>query len=51
MRWGGYGTDERQERCVQGLGGWRDLRERDHLEELGVDGNKILKLILKKWGG
>jgi hypothetical protein len=29
------------------LGG--DLRKRDHLEDLGVDGRKILKWIFKKW--
>jgi len=26
-----------------------DLKERDHLEDLGVDGGRISKLILKKW--
>jgi hypothetical protein len=30
---------------------WGDVRERDHLEDLGVDGMKILKLIFKKWVG
>ena len=27
---------------------WEDLSERDHLENLGVDGRTILKLIFKK---
>ena len=30
---------------------WGDMREREHLEDLGVDRRKILKLILKKEDG
>jgi hypothetical protein len=37
------------ERCLQGFSGGH-LRERDHLEDLGV-GGEILKLIFKKWDG
>jgi len=28
---------------------WGNLREREHLEGLGVDGRIILKCIFKKW--
>jgi len=28
---------------------WGNLRERDHLEDQGLDGRIILKWILKKW--
>jgi len=30
---------------------WGDLRERDHMEDLGLDGRIILKWILKEWDG
>jgi hypothetical protein len=30
---------------------WGGLRERDHLEDLEVDGRIILKCIFKTWGG
>ena len=30
---------------------WRNLRERDHLENPGVDGTIILRWIFRKWDG
>jgi len=30
---------------------WGNLREKDHLEGLGVDGRIVLKGIFKKWDG
>jgi hypothetical protein len=44
---GACGTHGRQERCTQGFGGGH-LRERDHLEDLSVEGTILLKLIFKK---
>jgi hypothetical protein len=37
-----------EERCIQGFGGG-NLREKDFLKDLGVDGRIILKLIFKKY--
>jgi hypothetical protein len=47
MGWacGTYGS---QERSIQGFCRG-DIRERDHLEDLDVDGRIILSLIFKKW--
>jgi hypothetical protein len=30
---------------------WGDLRERDHLEDISVDGRIPLIWVFKKWGG
>jgi hypothetical protein len=30
---------------------WEDLRERDHLKNLGIDSRIILKWVFKKWVG
>jgi len=30
---------------------WGDLKSRDHLEDLSIDGGIILKFIFKKWVG
>jgi hypothetical protein len=38
------------ERFIQVLGG-KNLRERDHLEDPGVDGKIILRWIFRMWDG
>jgi len=30
---------------------WGSLRDRDHLEDLSIEGRTILKCIFKKWDG
>jgi hypothetical protein len=37
-----------ENRCVHGFGG-KNLREREHLEDPGVDGMIILRWIFRKW--
>jgi hypothetical protein len=41
-------THRGEKRGIPGFGG-RNLRERDHLEDPGVDGRIILRCIFKKW--
>jgi predicted NBD/HSP70 family sugar kinase len=45
------GTYGRWERFIQDFGGGRHLKERDHLENLGLDRRITLKCIFKKWDG
>jgi hypothetical protein len=47
MRWAGHVACMETGEVHTGFW-WRDLRERDHLEDLGVDGRIILKWIFKK---
>jgi hypothetical protein len=41
---GGVCTHIREERCIQG-----NVRERDHLEDPGIDKRIILSCIFRKW--
>ena len=45
---GACSTYGEEERCMTGFR-WGNLRERDHLEDPGVDGRKILRWIFRKW--
>jgi hypothetical protein len=44
------GKYETQQRCIAGFW-WEELMDRDHVEDLGVDGRIILKWISKYRGG
>ena len=49
MRWEGHvARMGGEERCIQGLGKG-DVRERDHVEDPGVDGRIILRWIFRRW--
>ena len=51
LRWAGHVTRIRGKyRCIRTVFWWRNLRERDHLEEPGVDESIILTWIFSKWG-
>jgi hypothetical protein len=43
---GAYSTHERDEKFIQNFG--QNLKARDHLEEIDIDGKIILKLIFWK---
>jgi hypothetical protein len=50
IRWAGHEV-RREIGEVQTEFWWEDLTKGDHLEDLGVDKNMILKLIFKKYDG
>jgi hypothetical protein len=39
-----------EERCMQGVL-WGNVSERGHSEDIGVDGQLILRWIFRKWDG
>jgi hypothetical protein len=50
MRWARHVARKGRDEVHTGLW-WRNLRERDNLEDPGVDGRIILKWIFEKWDG
>jgi len=48
MRWAGHVAHIGTREVYTGFW-WGNLRERDHLENPGVDGRMILRWIFKKW--
>ena len=49
--WGGRGSVTRMgRRKMPSRFWWGNLKERAQLENIGVDGRRILKCVLKKWG-
>jgi len=51
MRLAGYVAHTRERRGAYRVLGGGDLREREHLEDAGIDGRIILKWIFRKWNG
>ena len=50
IRWAGHAA-RMERREVHRNFWWGNLREGDHLENPGLDGRMILKLIFEKWDG
>ena len=50
MRWAGHVARIGRRELHTGFW-WGNLRERDHWEDLGIDGRIILTFIFKKWAG
>jgi hypothetical protein len=50
IRWAGHAA-RMERREVHTKFWWGNLREGDHLENPGLDGRMILKLIFEKWDG
>jgi hypothetical protein len=49
MRWAGHVAGMRESRGMYRVFWWGNLRERDHLEDPGIDGRIILRRIFRKW--
>jgi hypothetical protein len=47
---GACSTYRREKRCIQGFDG-ENLKERAHLEDIGVDGTRVLRWVLKELDG
>jgi len=50
MKWAGHVSRTVEKRYAYRFW-WGNLRERDHLEDPGVDGRLILRWIFRKWNG
>jgi len=50
MRWTGHVARITKRKCAYGVW-WGNVKERSHLEDLGINRRVILKCSLKKWDG
>ena len=48
LKWAGHVARVGERKGYTGFW-WRYLMERDHLEDLGIDGKIILKFVFRKW--